>query len=135
MKKHPLSYLILGVFILVIPTLIYALILIPQLKEEYTNLTASGGIIGAGGFYLTGKIPEDWKFGKLCKMASNSFTILIIGVLIQEFYIKILGLIITFIVSYIIYRIFKEIYKNAKRRKENKQLANEIKRSVNEDIK
>ena len=135
MKKHPIWYLIIGIGILVIPTAVYLGILIPQLKEEYTTLMASGGIIGAGGFYLTGKIPEDWKYGRLCKLASNSFTTLVIGVLIQEFYMKILGLIITFIASFIIYKILKGVWKNARRKKEQRELADEIKASINEDTK
>lgn len=130
MNKHPVIYLMFGIFILVVPTIIYLFILIPQLKEEYSILMASGGVIGGFGLYGSSKIPEKFKYSSLFKLASNSFTIITVIFLVEKFIVKLLGLAITFIVSFIIYKIFLEVYKNAKRRKQNTELAEQIARSI-----
>ena len=62
MNKHPIWYLIIGIFILVAPTVIYLGFLIPQLTEAYNVLMASGGVIGGAGFYAASKIPEKLKY-------------------------------------------------------------------------
>lgn len=130
MKKHPIWYLIIGIFILIIPTLIYLVFLIPKMSVEYNILMASGGIIGGSGFYASSVIPAGIKNKGLYKLASNSFTIMCVIVLVNKFIMQIIGLVSTFILSFIIYKIFKEIWKNAKREKEHRELADEIARNV-----
>lgn len=134
MKKHPILFLIVGIIILIVPTIIYLCFLIPKMQEEYVALMSSGGIITCGGMYGANAIPEKIKYSGLYKLSARSFTLLIVTVLVQEFIMKIIFLIATFILSYIIYRIFKEAWKNARRRKENAELAKEISRSIVKDI-
>lgn len=135
MKKHPVLYLIFGIIILIIPSLIYLCFLIPSMSEEYNVLMASGGVITLGGLYGTSLIPEKIKFGALYKTAAKSFTLLTAITVVQKFIIQIIGLIATFIVCWIIFQIFLGAWKNARRRKENKELAEEIARSVTESSK
>lgn len=130
MKKRPYLYLIIGIFILIVPTVIYLFFLVPQLTEEYNTLMASGGIIGSAGIYGVSKIPEEMKFSKLFKLAANAFTYLSIILIVEKFIIQLVGLIAVFVVSYIIYKIFKEIYINARTRKANTELAEQITRSI-----
>lgn len=135
MKKHPIWFLIIGIFILIVPTVIYLCFLIPKLTEEYNILMASGGVIGGAGLYGTTKIPEKVKYGSLFKLAANSFTILTVLTLVQEFIMELIGLVAVFVVSFIIFQILKEAWKNGRRKKENAELAEEIARSITETTK
>ena len=58
MKNHPVFYLIIGVFVLIVPTTIYLCFLVPKLSEAYNVLMASAGVIGGAGMYGASKIPE-----------------------------------------------------------------------------
>lgn len=135
MKKHPIWFLIIGIFILVVPTVIYLCFLIPKLSEEYNILMASGGVIGGAGFYGAQKIPEKVKYGSLFKLAANSFTTLTVLTLVNQFIMQLIGLVATFIISFIIFIILKGAWKDGRRKKENAELATEIARSVNEITK
>lgn len=130
MKKHPIWYLIIGIFILIVPTIIYLCFLIPKLSEEYNILMASGGVIGGVGLYGTSKIPEKIKYSSLMKLAGNAFTILTVTAVIEKFIIEIIGLIIVIIISYIIFAIFKELWKDGKQKNRNSELAEEIARNI-----
>lgn len=133
MKKHPIWYLIIAIAILVIPTTIYLCFLVPKLSEEYNILMSSGGIIGGAGLYGASKIPDKIKYGGLFKTAANSFTILTVTALVEEFITELVGLVAVFVVCFITFKILVEVWKNARRRKENRELAREIARSVNEN--
>ena len=133
MKKHPIWYLIIAIAVLVIPTTIYLCILVPKLSEEYNILMSSGGVIGGAGLYGASKIPDKVKYGGLFKTAANSFTILTVTVLVEEFIIELVGLVAVFVVCFITFKILVEVWKNARRRKEDRELAREIARSVNEN--
>lgn len=135
MKKHPIWYLIIGIFILIVPTAVYLGFLIPQMKEEYIALLSSGGVIAGGGMYGASAIPEKVKFSSLYKLSARSFTILTCITLVQEFIMEIIFLVATFIVSFIIFSILKEIWKNARRKNENAELAKEIARNIAETTK
>lgn len=130
MKKHPIWYLIIGIFILIIPTLIYLIFLVPKLSEEYNILMASGGVIGGFGFYGTSKIPEKLKYSGLFKLASNSFTLMTVIVIVEKFIIQLIGLVSVFIICYIIFRIFLEVWRNARRKKEQIEIAREVARNI-----
>lgn len=130
MKKHPIWILIIGIFILVFPTAAYLWFLIPQLSEEYNILMASGGVIGGFGMYGSTKIPEKVKYSGLFKLAANSFTILTVITLVQNFIIEIVGCISVFIVCFIVFKILLEVWHDARRRKQNTELAEEIARSI-----
>lgn len=130
MKKNPIIYLIMGIVILIVPTVIYLCFLIPQMSEEYNILMASGGVISLGGMYGANAIPDKVKFGALYKTAAKSFTLLVAITLVEKFIMQIIGLICTFVASYIIFIIFKEIWKNARRRKQNTELAKEVAQGV-----
>lgn len=130
MKKRPVIYLIIGIIILIVPTLIYLCFLIPKLTDEYKILMASGGIIGAGGFYGASAIPEKLKGSGMYKLAANSFTILSIITVVQKFIYQIILLVGLFILCFIIFKIFIEVWKNARRKKENTELAEEIARNI-----
>lgn len=133
MKKHPIWYLVIAILILIIPTTVYLCILVPRLSEEYNVLMASGGVVGGAGLYGASKIPDKVKYSGLFKTAANSFTILTVTVLVEEFIIELVGLIAVFVVCFITFKILVEVWKNARRRKENRELAREIARSVNEN--
>lgn len=135
MNKHPIWYLIIGIFILVAPTVIYLGFLIPQLTEAYNTLMASGGVIGGAGFYAASKIPKKLKYSSLFKLSANSFTVFIILTLVNQFIMKIIGLAAVFVVSFVIFQILKGAWKNGKRKKENAELAEQITRSVAESSK
>lgn len=135
MKKYPVIYLIIGIIILIVPTVVYLCFLVPKLSYEYNTLMASGGIIGGVGFFGASKIPENIKFGSIYKLAVNSFSTFIVAVIIQKFFWEISGLIVTFIVSFIIYKICLEVYKNARRRKETREISEEIARNIIENSK
>ena len=135
MRKHPIWYLVIGISVLIIPTLIYLFFLIPQLSEEYNTLMASGGVIGGAGLYGASKIPDKVKYGGLFKTAANSFTILTTILLVEEFIVELVGLVAVFVVCFITFKILVEVWKNARRQNENKQLATEIARSFNENSK
>ena len=110
--------------------LFYLVFLIPKMSVEYNILMASGGIIGGSGFYASNAIPTGIKNKGLYKLASNSFTIMCVIVLVNKFIMQLIGLVSTFILSFIVYKIFKEIWKNARREKEHRELADEIARNV-----
>lgn len=133
MRKHPIWYLVIAILILIVPTTIYLCILAPRLSEEYNVLMASGGVVGGAGLYGASKIPDKVKYSGLFKTAANSFTILTVTVLVEEFIIELVGLIAVFVVCFITFKILVEVWKNARRRKENRELAREIARSVNEN--
>lgn len=130
MKKHPFLIRLLGLTILIVPTLIYLCFLIPALSEEYTVLMSSSGIIGGAGFLGSSKIPVDTKNSSLLKLASNAFTTLVMITLVQEFIMELVFLAVTFITSFIIYKLFEEMYQDAKRRKENEQLSTSISQNI-----
>ena len=135
MKKHPIAYLFIGIFFLVVPITVYLFYLVPQLTEEYNTLMSSGGIIGGVGYFASCKIPEKWKYSGIFKTASNAFTTLILITIVQEFINKLIVLGFIAIFSVILFLIFKNIYINKKRRKENSELAEEISRNIAENIK
>lgn len=135
MKKHPVWFLVIGIAILVIPSAIYLVFLVPQLKEEYNVLMASGGIIGGAGFYASAYIPEKTKYGSLFKTASRSFTALAVITLVREFIMELIGLVAIFIVSFVVFKILVGVWKDARRKLQNKELADEIARSIDETSK
>lgn len=133
MKKHPIWYLVIAILILVVPTIVYLCVLVPRLSEEYNVLMASGGVVGGAGLYGASKIPDKVKNGGLFKLAANSFTILTVTVIVEEFIIELVGLVAVFVICFITFKILVGVWKNARRRKENRELAREIARSVNEN--
>ena len=133
MKKHPIWYLVIAIIVLIVPTTIYLCFLVPKLSEEYNILMASGGVIGGAGFYGASKIPDKVKFSGMFKTAANCFTILTVTTLVEEFVVELIGLVAVFVVSFITFKILKEVWKNARRRKENRELAKEIARASNEN--
>lgn len=135
MKVKPFVYLIVGIAFLVVPTTIYLIFLVPKLSEQYNVLMASGGVLGGFGYIGAEKIPSSIKYSSLFKTASRSYTTLIVCMLIQDFLPQIIGLVATIITSVIIFLIFKGVYNNAKRKLENRELANEIARSIDKTIK
>lgn len=132
---HPIWFLIIGIFFLAVPAIIYLCFLIPQMKEEYVVLMASGGALGSAGITACSFIPETAKFGMLYKTASKSFTLLVVITLVQDFLPQIIGLVVTLVVSYIIFMIFKELWKDGKRKRENLDLAKEVSRSTAQTLK
>lgn len=130
MKKRPILFLLLGIFILVVPTLIYLCILVPQLKEEYSVLMASGGIIGGSSYYGSSKISDKIKYSGLFKLSTNAFTTLTVIVLVEKFIMKLVFLVATFIVSFVVYKILKEMYHKYRRLKENEELAKTISQNI-----
>lgn len=135
MKKHPIWYLIIGIIVLIVPTGVYLGFLIPAMSETYNVLMASSGVIGGAGFYGASIIPKEVKYSSLLKLAANSFTILTLITLVQEFVLQLIGLVSVFIVSFIIFIILKGAWKNGKQRLENERLATEVARNVAETIK
>ena len=135
MKKHPILYLIIGIIILIVPTVIYLCFLIPEMSETYNVLMASGGIIGGAGFYGANRIPKDIKFSGLFKLAANSFTILTIITLVQEFALQLVGLVAVFVVSFIAFIILKGAWKNGRQRLKDERLATEVARNIVKTIK
>lgn len=135
MKKHPILYLIIAIAILVIPTTIYLCFLVPKLSEEYNILMSSGGVIGGAGLYGASKIPDKIKYGGLFKTAANSFTILTVTVLVEEFIVSLVGLVAVFVVCFIAFKILMEVWRSARRRKENSEFASQVARNLNEALK
>ena len=135
MKKHPIWYLVIGMFILIVPSVIYLFFLVPQLTDEYKVLMASAGIIGGGGMYGAELIPDKMKFASMYKLAGKAFTLLTITTIVEKFIIQLVGLAATMVVSYIVFYVLKEVWKNARRKLENEQLAGQITRSINEASK
>lgn len=133
MKKHPIWYLVIAISVLLIPTIVYLCFLVPQLSEEYNTLMASGGVISGAGLYGASKIPEKVKYGGLYKTAANSFTLLIVTVLVEKFIVKLVGLVAVFVVCFVIFKILVEVWKGARRRKENQEFAREIARSIDKN--
>jgi len=125
-KQHPVIYLIIAIFILIVPTIIYLIILVPKLTDEYNTLMASGGIIGGAGVYGANKIPDSLKFSKLYKLSANSFSMMIVVLLVEKFIVQLIGLAATIVLSYVIYKILLEVYRNARTRKQNTELAETI---------
>lgn len=135
MKKRYIWIAIIAYIVLIVPTVIYLCWLIPNLTAEYNTMLASGGMIGGAAFYGASKIPDTVKFSGLFKTASRSYTLLIISILVKEFYIECVALFAIIISCYIVFKILKGIYYDRKRRFENKQLAREISSSLNERSK
>lgn len=137
MKKtiNPIWFLITGIIFLIIPAAIYLGFLIPQMKEEYIVLMASGGAIGSAGIGACSLIPETAKFGTLYKTASKSFTLLIVITLVQDFIKELIGLIAVLIVSYIIFIVFKELWKDGKAKRQGLIIAREITSNITETTK
>lgn len=133
MNKRHYWYVVFGISILIIPTVVYLCFLIPSLSDRYNTLMSSGGIIGGAGFYGSSKIPDGKKSSGLFKLATNSFTTMIIVIIVEEFIKKIIGLAATFIVSLILFKIFMELYKNGKRKREEAMLAEQITRNIIEN--
>lgn len=132
MKKKYILIAIIAYFVLIVPTVIYLCWLIPRLTAEYNTMLASGGMIGGAAFYGASKIPDTIKFSGLFKTASRSYTLLIISILVKEFYIECVALFAIIISCYIVFKILKGMYYDRKRQFENKQLAREISSSLNE---
>ena len=135
MKSKPIWYLIIGIIFLVVPVTVYLIFLVPELKEEYNVLMASGGILGGFGYYGANKIPDSVKYSGMFKTAARAYTTVILGTIVQDFLPQIIGLIAVLVTSVIIYIIFKELYKNARRKLDNKELATEIARGLNQGTK
>lgn len=135
MKKYPIIYLIIGIIFLIVPTVIYLCFLVPKMSDEYNVLMASGGILTTTGLYGAEKIPDNLKGSKIYKLTAKSFTLTVVFALVCEFYMHIIGVILTFIVSFIIFSIFKGVYLNAKRRKQNAELSEEVTRNVVKALK
>lgn len=134
MKKKYMIFLIIGVVILVVPTAVYLCFLIPKLTERYNTLMASAGVLGGFGYIGASQIPDKFKYSGLFKSAANSFTTMVIIMLIQEFIKEIVLLGFVIVTSVILFCVFKEIYKNGRRREENRELATEIARSISKDV-
>lgn len=135
MKKHPIIFKLIGIFLLLAPTIVYLCFLVPVLKEEYNVLMASGGIIGGSGYYGISKIPETFTNSKLFKLSSSVFTTLIVITIVSEFIKELVLLVFIMMISYILYKIFSELYLKYRRKKENEELAREITSSVINSIK
>lgn len=135
MKKHPIWYLIIGIFILIVPTVIYLCFLIPQMSERYIVLMSSGGVIGGAGFYGAESIPRGLKGEKIYKLAAKSFTLFTVITLVNEFIMQIIGCVALFVVCYIVFIILKGVWKNARRKLENAELSEEITRNITKIIK
>lgn len=135
MKKRPVFYLVFGIIILLVPTAIYLVFLVPKLTQEYNILMASGGVIGGFGFYGASKIPEKLKYSGLFKTSANAFTAFTVITIVQKFIMQLIGLCATFLISFIIFKILMEAYKNAKQRIRDSELAKEIARNIAETTK
>lgn len=130
MKEHPIWYRVIGLFILIVPTLIYLCFLVPCLSEEYNVLMASGGIIGGAGFYASSLIPAEKQYSSLYKTACNSFTVLVVITLVEKFIIQLVFLVALFIVCFITYKILEGVYKNAVYDKKSRELSKQIASSI-----
>ena len=135
MKKRPIWFLIIGIVILIVPSVTYLCILIPKMREEYKSLMSSGGVIATGGMYGASLIPEKVKFSALYKASARSFTLMTVIVLVQDFIPQIIGFVATFILSFIIFSFLKELYKEYKEKLKNAEFAKEIARNIIENSK
>lgn len=133
MRKKYVWSLVIGIIILVVPTILYLCFLIPRLTERYNVLMSSAGVLGSFGYIGAARFPDKFKYSSLFKTSANAFTTMVIVMLIQEFIKEIIVLGIIVLVSFIGFCIFKEAYKDGKRREENKQLAEQIARNVNQN--
>lgn len=134
-KEHPILYLILGLILFIVPIAIYLGFLIPAMKDEYIALMASGGALGGAGMLGSTFISDKTRTGSIFKTASKSFTLLVVVTLVQEFLNQLLGLAAVGIVGMILFLILKGKYKDAKRRKEDTELATKVAGSVAQAIK
>ena len=134
-ELNPVWFLVIGIVVLIVPTAVYLGFLIPQMKEEYNILLASGGVIGVGGVYGAEMIPEKVKFGALYKTAAKSFTLLTVITLVKDFIHQLIGLAVVLVVSYIIFKIMRSLYKDGKQARANRRLAEEVARNVTEAAK
>lgn len=130
MRKKPILFLVLGLFLLIVPTIIYLCFLVPQLSEEYNILMASGGVIGGSGLYGTSKISDKIKYSGWYKTSCSTFTILTVITLVEKFIMKLIFLVVCILLSLIAYKICKELYKKYRRIKENEQLAKTITQNI-----
>lgn len=131
-EMNPVWFLVIGIVVLIVPTAVYLGFLIPQLKEEYDILLASGGVIGVGGMYGAEMIPEKVKFGALYKTSARSFTLLTVITLVQDFIPQLIGLAIVLVVSYIVFMMMRSLYKDGKQFRADKRLAKEVARGITE---
>lgn len=125
-KMHPVWWVVIGVFILVVPTLIYLCFLVPTLSEEYNVLMASGGVIGGAGYFGASLITDKVKYGSLYKTAANAFSTLAVVTLVQDFIAELVGLVATFVVCYVIFKLCIEAWKSGTRKREAEYLATQI---------
>ena len=132
---NPVWFLVIGIVVLIVPTAVYLGFLMPQMKEEYDILLASGGVIGVGGMYGAEMIPEKVKFGTLYKTSARSFTLLTVITLVQDFIPQLIGLAIVLVVSYIIFMMMRSLYKDGKQARADKRLAKEVARGITEAVK
>lgn len=135
MRKHPIWFLIIGIFILIIPTVVALCIVIPQMQERYVILMSSGGIITGSGMFGASKIPDKVKYSGLYKLSANAFSLMTGILLVKEFIIEILMIATIFIASFIIYKVLKEAWKDGKRKLEIDELAGKISQGVNQSSK
>lgn len=135
MKKKYIWYLVIGIIVLIAPTVTYLCFLVPRLTERYNVLMSSAGVLGSFGYISATKIPDKFKYSGLFKTSANAFTTMVVIMLIQEFIKELVVLAIIMFVSFIVFSILKEVYKDGKRKVENRELAGEIARSVNENAK
>lgn len=135
MKNKCILFLVFGIVILIVPTIIYLCFLIPTMSEEYIVLMSSAEIIGGGGMYGASVIPDKKKYSGMFKLATNAFTIMTVITLVEKFIMQIMGLVVVFIISFIVFKIFMEMYKNERTRKQNIELAKEIQRNASKDTR
>lgn len=127
--------MILGLFILIVPTVLYLCFLVPKMKEEYLVLMSSGGVICPAGLTIAKNIPKESKFSSIAKLAVNSTTLLITIALVQKFVNQLIVLAIIIVVSVIFYSLLKLKYKIDRERYKNAELAREVARNLNEAVK
>lgn len=135
MKNKPIYILLISLFILIVPSLIYLCFLIPLLSERYCILMASGGVVGGSGFYGATLISDKTKYSSLYKTAVNAFTVMTLITVVQEFIMQIIGFCATFIVCFIVFKILYGVYKDARTRKKCKSISEEITRNAIESLK
>lgn len=135
MKRRYIIFLVVGIVILVVPTTVYLCFLLPQMKEQYIVLMASGGVVGGTGIYGVRAIPDKIKYSGLFKLSAKAFTLLTISALVEQFYSQIIGLVIVAVISFIIFKILLEVYRDRRQAYRDARLAREVARSVNEITK
>lgn len=135
MKKKYIWFLVSAIFVLVVPTVVYLIFLIPKLEDEYIMLMSSGGVIGGAGMYAANAIPDKVRFSSLFKTSARSFTILVVTILVEKFINELIGLAVTIILSYIAYKILMEVYRDRKHSQQSSELAQEIARNIDATTK